>query len=52
MAKPDGILKRKMFDYKYPDLTLQWISYSLKDGGWIQYDELKKLRAKRKKEKN
>jgi hypothetical protein len=44
-------LKKKMFDYKFPDKTLIWISLSIQDGGWIEYDELCKLRAKRKKEK-
>lgn len=44
-------MKKKMFLYLYPDLPLRWISYSKMDGGWIDYDDLKKARAKRKKEK-
>lgn len=45
-------LKRKLFWYTYPDLTYQWICFSKTDGGWILYEDLKKARAKRKKEKN
>ncbi len=44
-------LKRKMFDYKYPDRKLVWISYSKIDGGWIEYEDLKKARKLRKKAK-
>ncbi len=44
-------LKRKMFDYKYPDRNLVWISYSKIDGGWIEYENLKKARKERKKKK-
>jgi hypothetical protein len=43
-------LKRKAFDYKYPDKTLEWIALSIKYGGWIEYDQLQKLRAKDKKD--
>lgn len=50
---PDSsaILKRKMFWYIYPDIDYKWISYSKKDGGWILYDDLKKLRNERKRNK-
>ncbi|NFD28812.1 DUF1064 domain-containing protein [Clostridium botulinum] len=46
-----GNMRRKMFDYKYPDLKLTWISRSLKysSTGWIEYDELKKIRRENKK---
>ncbi|APF27059.1 hypothetical protein NPD5_252 [Clostridium sporogenes] len=46
-----GNMRRKMFDYKYPDLKLTWISRSLKysSTGWIEYDELKKIRKGNKK---
>lgn len=49
----EGDMKRKMFDYKYPELTLKWISKSVKWGidGWIDYDELKRLRKENKKNK-
>ena len=43
-------LQRKIFEsiYKIP---LKWISYSKIDGGFIDYDELKKRMAKRKRDK-
>ncbi|HBJ2602312.1 TPA: DUF1064 domain-containing protein [Clostridium botulinum] len=46
-----GNMRRKMFDYKYPDLKLTWVSRSLKysSTGWIEYDELKKIRKENKK---
>lgn len=46
-----GNMRRKMFDYKYPDLKLTWVSMSLKysSTGWIEYDELKKIRRENKK---
>jgi len=52
---PDNIaiLKRKMMEYLYPDIDFHWIAYSKQDSenGWIEYDELKKLRSARKKAK-
>lgn len=50
---PDStaILKRKMFWYVYPNVAYRWVSFSKKDGGWIDYDVLKKNRAARKREK-
>ena len=50
MATEAAKIKRKWFDRKYKDRILQWISYSKQDGGWIDYDELVKVRAGRKKE--
>lgn len=49
----DAILKRKMFAYQYPDMELRWIAASKKysDTGWIDYDELMRLRRKAKREK-
>lgn len=44
-------LQRKLFESRYKT-PLQWISYSKMDGGWIDCDELKKRRAKRKRMKN
>ncbi|MBP1854668.1 DUF1064 domain-containing protein [Metaclostridioides mangenotii] len=45
-------IKRKMFDYRYPDSKLTWISKSFKYGGkngLIEYDELqKKIREAKK----
>lgn len=51
MPTPEAKLKRKLFERKYPDLYLKWLSYSKIDGGWVNYDDLIKARAKRKKEK-
>ena len=50
---PDSvaILKRKLFWYCYPDITYKWITYVKKFGGWIDYDECKKLRNAEKKRK-
>lgn len=43
-------LQRKIFEWRY-GVPLQWITNSNIDGGWIDYDELKKRRSKRKREK-
>lgn len=45
-------LKRKMFWYRYPDIDYRWISYCKQDGGWIDYQILKKNRAERKRRKH
>jgi hypothetical protein len=42
-------LKRKLFDYKYPEKTLFWVSFS--KGEWWDYDLLKAERRKNKKNK-
>ena len=47
METQQGIMRRKMFWYVFPDLKLTWLARSLKYGdedGWIDYDELKKRR--------
>ncbi|AJD27414.1 DUF1064 domain-containing protein [Clostridium botulinum] len=46
-----GNMRRKMFDYNYPDLKLTWVARSLKysQTGWIEYDKLKKIRRENKK---
>lgn len=44
-------LRKKWFDYRYPEIKLTWLSYVKKYGGWIEYDELKKKRKESKKEK-
>jgi hypothetical protein len=51
MATPVAIQKRKEFDYHYPDLKLSWVARSLKysEDGWIDVDELKKIRSKKSK---
>lgn len=50
-ADAQAKLKKKMFHYRYPEINYKWLSWSLCDGGWIPYDDLKKARAVRKKEK-
>jgi len=46
-----GDIRKKLFNYKYPDLKLTWIARSLKFGedGWIEYEDLKKKRRENKK---
>jgi len=41
-------LKKKWFGYRYPNIKLTWITYIKKYGGWIEVDELKKRKKKRK----
>lgn len=47
-------LKAKIFRDKYPNIKLTWICKAPKYTGleWIEYDELIKVRRKRKREKN
>lgn len=54
MATTTAKLKAKLFRYKYPDVKLTWICKAPKYTGleWIEYDELIKVRRKRKREKN
>lgn len=42
-------IKRKMFFYRFPDVTYKWITYVKKYGGWIDYDDAKKLRNEQKR---
>lgn len=51
MVTPEFKLKRKMFDYVYPDKVLRCMNYSKMDGGWLDIEVIEKARAKRKKEK-
>ena len=50
---PDNLakMKRKMFWYVYPDIEYLWIVYVKKYGGWLEYDEVNKLRKAEKREK-
>lgn len=50
-ADATALLKRKLFWYIFPDIDYKWISWSLRDGGFILYEDLKKARAERKKTK-
>lgn len=44
-------LKQKIFEYKYPDLHLQCLTYVKKYGGWIQLEKLKKIRRENRRKK-
>lgn len=50
---PDSkaIIKRKLFWFKFPDTDYRWVCYSKIDGGWCDYEYVKKRRAERKREK-
>lgn len=49
-ADNTALLKRKMFYYKYPNIDYKWVTYNIKWGhGWIDYDELQRLRKEVKK---
>lgn len=50
---PDNVakLKQKLMWYIYPDINLRWMAFSKIDGGWCDYDYIKKQRAIRKKNK-
>lgn len=50
-ADATALLKRKLFWYVFPEVNYKWISWSLKDGGFLLYEDLKKARAERKKSK-
>lgn len=54
MATTTAKLKAKLFRYKYPEVKLTWICKEPKYTGleWIEYEELIKVRRKRKREKN
>lgn len=47
-----AILKRKMFWYTYPNICYKWVGYSKIDGGWCDYEQIKKNRAERKRNKS
>lgn len=51
MSTQQGEMRKKLFEYKFPNLKLTWVARSLKYGvdGWIEYDELKKKRRENKK---
>lgn len=46
----DFSIKRKLFEKKFPHKLTLW-AFSQIDGGWIELDDLKTARRKRKKEK-
>jgi hypothetical protein len=51
LPTPEAKLKRKIFEKVFPEKVLIWIALSQQDGGWIEFEKLQKLRAKRKKGK-
>lgn len=49
-----GEIRLKLFNFTYPNLTLTWLARNLKYGdsyGFIDYFQLKRIRAKNKKSK-
>jgi hypothetical protein len=48
---PDSvaILKRKLFWFRYPDVDYKWVTWVKKFGGWIEYDEYKRLKRDEKR---
>ena len=45
-------IKKKLFEKKYPSLTINCVTYSKIDGGWIALEDLKRARKKRKLVRN
>ncbi|MPL95083.1 hypothetical protein SDC9_41246 [bioreactor metagenome] len=50
LADSTAKLKRKLFWKLYPNLDYVWVSYSAKDGGFVDYDHLQSLRRDRKRQ--
>ena len=50
---PDSValLKRKLFWYKFPEVDYKWVTWVKKFGGWIEYEEYKRLKCEEKKNK-
>lgn len=50
---PDSValLKRKMFWYHFPSTNYRWVCFSKIDGGWCDYEYVKKQRSERKRNK-
>lgn len=50
---PDSValLKRKLFWYKFPDVDYKWVTWVKKFGGWIDYEEYKRLKREEKENK-
>ena len=48
-ATQQGLIRRKMFWYQFPDMKLTWLCRNLKHGdtdGWVEYETLKSIYAK------
>lgn len=52
MITADFAIKRKLFEYKYPELDLKIVKYVQKYGGWITLEEWKKQKSSSKKIKS
>ena len=52
METQQGLMRRKMFHYRYRDKELLWIAYSARFGGWVEYDQLKKMKKEAKKKES
>lgn len=50
---PDSVakIKKKIFEYKYPDIVYRWVVFSRIDGGWCDFNYVRQQRKLRKKEK-
>lgn len=50
---PDSValLKRKLFWYKFPEVNYKWVTWVEKFGGWIDYEEYKRLKREEKRSK-
>ena len=53
MSTDASKLRRKLWDFLFPNDILRWIAASVKYGvdGWIDYDELQRIRRNNKKNK-
>lgn len=51
-SSQQGEMRAKMFNYFYPDIKLTWLTYVKKYGGWVEYNDLKKLRRANKKKED
>ena len=49
-ATADAKIKKKLMHYYHPEIDFVWMSFTKTDG-WLEYDDLEKVRRKRKKEK-
>lgn len=51
METTDFKIKRKLFEKKYPELSLKVVKYVKKFGGWVTIEEYKKFKKEEKKVK-
>ncbi|MEK5139088.1 DUF1064 domain-containing protein [Priestia sp. FSL W8-0001] len=49
METTDFKIKRKLFEKKYPELSLKVVKYVKKFGGWVTIEEYKKFKKEEKK---